>query len=204
MQPWRDDVGFRAVAPHASTLTLLTDEAMFNLYQVAQHVLDLDGDVAEVGVYRGGTGYLLGSVFDRQPRSVLLFDTFEGMPGSADPEHDTHKEGDFADTSFEAVSRALVKWPRVELVQGFFPDSAAPYTERSFAFAHIDVDIYRSVLDCCEFFYPRTEPGGALVFDDYGQRSCPGAKQAVDEFFADRPEHPFYLPTGQAVVWKMP
>ncbi len=39
-----------------------------------------------------------------------------------------------------------------------------------------------------------------MVFDDYGFESCPGAKQAVDEFFADKNERPWYLPTGQCVV----
>jgi O-methyltransferase len=66
----------------------------------------------------------------------------------------------------------------------------------------VDVDIYRSVLDCCRFFYPRLVTGGAIVFDDYGRNSCPGAKAAVDEFFADTPEQPVYVATGQAFVVK--
>jgi O-methyltransferase len=32
--------------------------------------------------------------------------------------------------------------------------------------------------------------------------SCPGARQAVDEYFAARPEVPLVLPTGQAVVFR--
>jgi len=33
--------------------------------------------------------------------------------------------------------------------------------------------------------------------------SCPGARTAVDAFFADKLEHPCYLPTGQCVVTKV-
>jgi O-methyltransferase len=69
------------------------------------------------------------------------------------------------------------------------------------AFAHVDVDIYQSVLDCCRFIMPRMLRGGFVVFDDYGFPSCPGARQAVDGFFRDRPERPLMLPTGQAVVF---
>jgi O-methyltransferase len=43
-----------------------------------------------------------------------------------------------------------------------------------------------------------------MVFDDYGLPSCPGARRAVDEFFARQPEVPLILATGQAVVFKAP
>lgn len=39
-----------------------------------------------------------------------------------------------------------------------------------------------------------------MVFDDYGFPTCPGARKAVDEFFADKRETPIVLPTGQAVA----
>jgi len=43
-----------------------------------------------------------------------------------------------------------------------------------------------------------------LVFDDYGFPSCAGGKRAIDEFFAGKPEVPIVLPTGQAIVVKLP
>jgi O-methyltransferase len=39
-----------------------------------------------------------------------------------------------------------------------------------------------------------------MLFDDYGFDSCPGARKAVDEFFANKPEKPFYLPSEQRFV----
>jgi O-methyltransferase len=42
-----------------------------------------------------------------------------------------------------------------------------------------------------------------MVFDDYGSLSCPGAKTAIDEFFADKPEYPCYLLTGESLVIKL-
>jgi len=204
MHLWEDEGTFLSFAGPARKLTLLTDEAMFNLYQVGRQVAAGAGDVAEVGVYRGGTAVLLAQVFEPAGKRLFLFDTFEGMPESADERVDRHRAGDFDDTSLDAVTRALSRWDNVELCQGFFPGTARAVGDRTFALVHVDVDIYQSVSDSCEFFYPRLTTGGAMVFDDYGQRSCPGARKAVDEFFSDRPEHPFYLPTGQCVVWRLP
>ncbi len=39
-----------------------------------------------------------------------------------------------------------------------------------------------------------------MLFDDYSFPTCPGARKAVDEFFSDKPEVPFDLPTGQCLV----
>jgi len=82
------------------------------------------------------------------------------------------------------------------------PATFAEREKARIAFAHVDVDIYRSVLDCCEFIYPRLVQGGFMLFDDYGFASCPGARRAVDEFFLDAPETPIVLGTGQAFVIK--
>jgi O-methyltransferase len=203
IHPWEEDERFKALAPESRALTMLTVPALYNLYPVALGVEDVPGDVAEVGVYRGGTALLLSRLLGDEKRELFFFDTFEGMP-ETHPDYDKHLTGDFADTSLAAVQRVLTGHDRTHLVQGLFPATAGVVEGRTFALAHVDVDIYQSVLDCSEYFYRRMTPGGAIVYDDYGQRSCPGARRAVDEFYADRPEHPIYLPTGQCVVWRLP
>lgn len=88
----------------------------------------------------------------------------------------------------------------IRFYQGVFPSTAEDVRNITFCLVHIDVDIYQSVIDCCNFFYMRMQKGGMMIFDDYGFLTCPGAKVAVDEFFADKPEYPCYLPTGQCIV----
>jgi O-methyltransferase len=41
-----------------------------------------------------------------------------------------------------------------------------------------------------------------IIYDDYGLRSCPGARTAVDEFFAGKPEIPIVLSSGHRFVVK--
>ncbi|MEO7981557.1 MAG: TylF/MycF/NovP-related O-methyltransferase [Sporichthyaceae bacterium] len=197
---WATDEKFQAAMQGPRSRSLVHDAACYVLYRSLQTTAGLDGDVAEVGVYRGGTALLIARAVERGTR-VHLFDTFTGMP-DADVTRDMHRAGDFADTSLEAVRSLFADNPDVVLHPGFFPDTAAPEGDRKFRLVHVDVDIHRSVLDCCEFFYPRLVPGGVLVFDDYGWTSTVGARDAVDDFFSGRYETPVYLPTGQALVLK--
>lgn len=132
---------------------------------------------------------------------LRLFDTFAGMPAT-DRDRDTHKSGDFSDTSLESVRSNVGHVDRVAYHEGFIPDTFTGLDDRHISFAHIDVDIYKSIFDCCKFVFPRLLLGGIMVFDDYGNRSCPGARAAVDEFFKDTKVFPLILATGQAIVFK--
>jgi hypothetical protein len=55
------------------------------IYQLARQALRLPGEVAEVGVYKGGSAYLMAAIFDPD-KPIHLFDIFAGMP-PVDPEN---------------------------------------------------------------------------------------------------------------------
>lgn len=153
-------------------------------------------DLIELGVYKGGSAALTALVLRGAglARTLHLCDTFEGMPETLDWEF--HKELDFADTSLEAVSAHLAKLDpqfRFRFHQGLFSETLPKLADRRFCFAHVDADLYESVRQACEFVYPRMEKGGFIVFDDYGASTCPGAKKAVAEFFADKLEKPTHV-----------
>lgn len=140
---------------------------------------NLEGDVAEVGVYKGGTARLITQYTGKK---IFLFDTFEGMPIVS--KVDLHKKGDFADTSVKHVASILVG-NNHSIYKGTFPGQNAEYVEfRKFSLVHLDVDIYDSIKECLEFFVPRMVKGGVILLDDYLEPNCPGAKLAADEFCA--------------------
>jgi O-methyltransferase len=200
---WKEDSYFVRLYEHAQPVTLLNPLKLHCLYQFAREALRRPGQVGEFGVYRGGSAYVLSKLCAAAApdRTLHLFDTFEGLPDQ-DPSRDLHRRGDFQDTSLQAVQAFLVGCDNVTYHPGLFSQTLPQVTDLSFCFTHIDADLYPSILECCEFIYPRTSPGGVMLIDDYGFLSCPGAKQAVDEFFADKPDRPIALPTGQCVVIK--
>lgn len=199
IQPWSDDPRFAAIMRRVEGHTLVDVVRCYMLYQFALHAAPVPGDVAEVGVYKGGTARLLAETIGNSDKRIHLFDTFSGMP-PADPRRDIHREGDFSDTSLDDVKSYLGEFLNIRYYKGLFPDTAGGITGEAFSLVHVDADLYRSVRDCLEFFYPRMSAGGIMVFDDYGFLTCPGAKEAVDEYFKDRAESPVYMPTGQCFI----
>lgn len=181
--------------------SVLPLQAKYVFYCLALNAtLRCSGELAECGVYKGGTAKILAELVPDRP--LHLFDTFAGMP-ETDPALDFHKKGDFADTDIESVRQYLADHKNVTCVPGLIPGSLDVIRDRTFSFVHIDLDLYSSIKSACEFFYPRVQPGGTLLFDDYGFPSCPGARAAVDEFFEDKPEVKMAFVTGQCSVQKL-
>ncbi len=202
--PW-ESAAFDRYFNFASGLSLVSRDRCFVLERLLRHASAIPGDLAECGVYRGGTARMFAEILAEvtPDKSLYLFDTFEGMP-QTDPKKDFHKKGDFSDTSYETIKALFTDKPNVKLVKGWIPDSFNGHESLKFSFCHIDVDIYRSIHDSLNFLWPRLAPGGVVVFDDYGFPSCPGARESVDEFFSGKDEYPLALATGQAVVIKHP
>jgi O-methyltransferase len=198
---WQDADSFPRLWPSVRTRTLVDEARAQTLYQLARHAVCLDGDIAEIGVFRGGTAKLLAHVADERGRKLHLFDTFAGMP-KTDVGRDLLGEGDFHDTSLESVRQFLSGYRAPVFHPGEFPGTSEPVAGGRFALVHCDADIAASVEACCEFFYPRLVRGGVFVFDDYGFTSTPGAKRVADAFFASKPEPLLHLVTSQAIAIK--
>lgn len=200
LSPWYREEHRRAHARIAERTTLPV-ERLYYLMRFAERAPLLGGAVAEVGSYRGGSGRVLGELC--APLDVHLFDTFEGMPRGVERERDGHEPGDFGDTSAEGVARYLADLPNVHVHPGFVPETLAAVADLRFSFVHSDLDTYQGTKDALEFFYPRLLPGAVVLFDEYALRAYEHAERAaVDEFFAERPETPIVLGSGQGFIIK--
>jgi len=197
---WDGDQKFLSLFKEIEDRTLVSIDRCFNLFQLARYSSQREGEIAEIGVYRGGTGRLIAR--SCPGKTIHLFDTFAGMP-ETDERIDLHKKDDFSDSSLESVRAFLADCPNISFHPGIFPASAAKIQDQPFCFVHVDVDIYKSSLESLEFFYTRLVPGGVIVIDDYKWEGCPGIKQALDEFLADKPESPIITTRYQCILIKI-
>jgi O-methyltransferase len=200
--PWESEE-FTAYFSIAAPKSLVSRDRCYIIERLIKHTLAIPGDVFECGVYKGGTAALIRTLLEesRSEKKLYLFDTFEGMPDT-NPDKDWHVKGDFADTTIEEVRSFVGGAETCVFRKGFIPDTFAGLDDATISFCHIDVDIYKSIIDSLSFVWPRLSRGGAVVFDDYGFPTCLGAREAVDDFFQGQNSVPLCLHTGQAIVFK--
>ncbi len=177
---------------------LLTVNEAYQLYMSIKQVLKIQGDIAEVGVYHGGSAKLICEA--KGEKFLHLFDTFSGLP-QVDPIDQTHFQKGQYSASLSGVKEYLKGYSQVSFYPGIFPQTAEPIKDRRFAFVNLDVDTYESTKACFNFFYQRMNAGGIIFCDDYNY--APGVKKAVDEFFFDKPEPVIEMLGSQCLMVKL-
>lgn len=195
-------------AVRAENLTYLAAE---DLAVLARQVLETDlvgreGLVIETGAALGGSAIVMAAAKD-PARPMRVYDVFGMIPEPSERDgEDVHRryssiaggesEGLGGDTYYgyrdDLHAEVTASFARhgtavedhgVELVQGLFEDTLQ--VDGPVAFAHLDGDWYESTKVCLERIAPHLVAGGRIVLDDYFHYS--GCRDAVDDYFADRP-----------------
>ncbi len=205
---WPQTPHFRSASQKAEGVEGLSDARCFVLQSAIRSVESVGGDVAECGVRFARSTLFLMSACERE-RHFHLFDSFEGLsqPSAEDvvAKGVAHwRQGDL--TAHEDVVRENLKefFGRYTLYKGWIPDRFQEVSERSFAFVHVDVDLFEPTRDALAFFTQRLAPGGVILCDDYGSAHCPGARKACNEAAADFGLSILELPTGQCLMFRQP
>jgi O-methyltransferase len=198
--PWVTDKEFLKAYGEISGRTLNPITKCYMLYSMVRHILHIPGSMAECGVYKGGTAYLMLKLCNGS-RKVYLHDTFSGIP-PGDPAKDNRyvAGGDFSDTSLANVMQFIGPMVDVVFRPGYIPKTFSGIEWEQFSFVHIDLDIYQPIMDSLQFYYGRMTKGGVILLDDYGAEECRGAYLAVEEFCALIGRRPIVLSTGQAMI----
>jgi O-methyltransferase len=164
--------------------SILNPQAFDNLIRCCKSVSTLEGNLAEIGTFNGGSTYLIAGLLPH--KTLYAYDTFSGLPEPTI--HDNyHKQGEFC-ANYDDVNGFLSELSNVKLIQSTFPDKSNIIENEKFCLVHIDVDLYQPYKDCLNFFYPRMVKGGVIILDDYDGGGCAGAKKASDEFMSDKPQ----------------
>jgi O-methyltransferase len=198
----------RAVQPYTMTSLDRLVAVVNAVTHIVQH--DIPGDFAECGVWRGGSmmaaAFTLCQLNDTS-RTLYLYDTFEGMP--APTQHDRSFDGRDADSLWRKEQQQAGSWcyaslddvrhnllssgypaEKIVLVEGKVEDTIPGILPPALSLLRLDTDWYESTRHELVHLYPKLNPSGILIIDDYGHWQ--GARAAVDEYFAAQRE-PVYL-----------
>lgn len=183
--------------------TMTSTERLYALHSAVRYVVEarIPGDFVECGVWRGGSVMMIALTLKSlgvTDRDIYLFDTFTGPPSP------TEADVDFSGISAVDQEQQGIVWPKADVeevranlvVTGYAMDRfhivpgdvlqtiprAAP---NRLALLRLDTDWYESTRHELDHLFPRLEPRGALIIDDYGHYR--GARRAVDNYLARQP-----------------
>jgi O-methyltransferase len=187
--------------------TLTSEERIAALANATEYVVrrGIRGDFVECGVWHGGSAMAMALTLRRlraATRRVWLYDTFTVVPPPGPEDIDVRgrrfqeewASHDEAGVKMEVKSTQQVRDAvlstgydpgLVTLVEGLVENTIPAQVPERIALLRLDTDWYQSTRHELEHLYPRLEPGGVLIVDDYGEFL--GARQAVEEYFSDDP-----------------
>ena len=145
---------------------------------------EIEGNFAELGVWRGNTAAILAYYAKLSNKKVFLFDTFEGFSNKDLKEIDAEKKIAFQNTNINLVKNVIGEESDVcEFVKGYFPSSIQKkHYKEKFCLVSLDCDLYAPMKAGLEFFYPLMEKHGIFLLHDYSSLHWEGSKRAIDEF----------------------
>jgi len=217
---WLDEKEFHLLYDKAQQKTQMLDtdnehrrQRHFMLLQFLHLLGKPKNAVVECGSWRGLSSYqichYLNKYYQESPSTVKyhIFDSFEGLSDLSKEDipvvsHVTPGKKGILNCSLDVVSENLKEFPFITYHKGWIPTKFHQVEDEKFSFVHIDVDLYQPIVDAIEFFYPRLETGGMMIFDDYAYLQFPGALKAVEEFVEKTKCRRLKLTTGQAVIFK--
>lgn len=161
---------------------------------LCQKYATVNGSIVECGTWKGGMiggiAYMLGS-----ERNYRLFDSFEGLPPAKEIDGESaisyqadETSPDYFDnctasekSAYEAmkISGAL----NVSITKGWFNETLPKsHFEDGIAILRMDGDWYDSTLEILNALFPKVNPGGLIIIDDYYYWE--GCSKAVHDYLS--------------------
>lgn len=178
----------------ANAMTMIGLNRLNNIERCIHSIIkdNIEGDLIEAGVWRGGATILMRAVLKElniSDRKVWAADSFEGLPKpdttnyKADHGNKLYKLK-ILSVSLEEVKRNFEKYElldeQVVFLKGWFKDSLPKAPIEKLALVRLDADMYGSTFQALENLYPKLSLGGYIIIDDYNAfQNC---KQAVEDY----------------------
>jgi O-methyltransferase len=169
---------------------------------------NIDGDIVECGVNRGGFSSAINEFFDIRKNNKIhwLFDTFEGkfnedILSKKELSEIKRKKYDYSD-SFQFVINNFKENNNVKIVKGLLPESIKTQDITKISFLSLDLNSTKPEIETLSFLWNKISKGGIIVLDDYAYYGHNNQYVSMNALAQELSFNILSLPTGQGVVIK--
>jgi len=160
-------------------ITMVRPDEFQTIFKHYPKIFEIEGDIVECGVWRGGFSIFLSYIF--QDRNIWVCDSYEGFQPieiakykydrERHTNHVTHNAVGPLAISLEEVQSHFKTYglgdeERIKFLKGFVKDTLPTSGIKKIALLRIDVDAYSATLETLEELYDKVQPGGYIIFDD--------------------------------------
>ena len=163
-------------------------------------------NIVECGVCDGLTVFFCMSLYSKNKNSKFyLYDSWSAMRAKELIKKDEKINiGRYDNLDIENTKRNLTEFKdKIVYNKGFIPDIFHKANNpKNISWLHIDLNSSMPTLESLNFFYPKLEKNGVILFDDYGGVGYEKTRSIIEDFFMSKKIDFLHLPTGQAIVIK--
>lgn len=167
------------------------DSYLENLKLASLYCSNLDGDIIECGVWRGGMIAGIANVLGNK-NTYFLFDSFEGLPKAKEQDGKMAIEwqNDKLGINYHDNCKAEEKYAlsvmqntncEFRIIPGWFSTTLDTY-KGNIALLRLDADWYESTLQIFEKLFPYVINNGLIIIDDY--YTWEGCSKAVHDYLS--------------------
>lgn len=171
-------------------ISMVTQDRFETILRNNEYISQLEGDIVECGVWRGGMSIFLSKLFPN--KKLWVCDSFEGFQPletanynfaseAHTPSYDpmikvslNEVQNNFKNYGFDLNSS------NIEFLKGWVKDTLPTSNINKISLLRIDVDAYSATREVLDYLYNKVTPGGFIIFDD----SClVETVEAFNDFF---------------------
>ncbi len=177
-----------------STYTMVPKDLFVMNLELCASFLDVEGDVVECGVWRGGMIAALAEIAGSK-KHYHLFDSFIGLPKAKEIDgqeaikwqDDTtsvnYHDNCSADEEFAIEAMRKSGQYNYKIYKGWFENTLSHYKGNPISILRLDGDWYDSTKICLQKLFPLISVGGLIVIDDY--YVWDGCSRAVHDYLSE-------------------
>lgn len=162
--------------------------------ELCNSFLNVEGDIVECGVWRGGMIAALAEISSSE-KCCHLFDSFSGLPIAReidgeeaikwqnDTSSDNYYNNCAAEEKFAVEAMEKSGHENYKIYKGWFEDTLSKYEGNPISILRLDGDWYDSTKICLQKLFPLVSVGGLIVIDDY--YVWDGCAKAVHDYLSE-------------------